>query len=224
MHGTKLALISAVVWWSCIWLGRADAQIIFDNGVPSKSGGFTSDDASGFRFADDFVLASPEMFNTIRFWGIYGPTDTPPATDAFTVIFYGNSGGLPNGANVLATHVLGNPGRTDTGDDTDGGGLNIYVYEATFADMTLGPGQFWVSVYNNTTADLDDNWAWARHAFPGNDARSLDQGATWIHEFSDSELAFQLIVPEPATTTLVMVAIAFVAALSRFRIGITRPV
>ncbi len=54
---------------------------------------------------------------------------------------------------------------------------------------------------------MDDNWAWAQHAFPGNDARSLNSGATWLHEFSDSELAFQLVVPEPGTMLLMVVAL-----------------
>ena len=99
--------------------------------------------------------------------------------------------------------MIGNPGRTDTGDDIDGAPVDIYVYEAQFPEISLGAGQYWVSIYNNTSGDMDDNWAWARHAFPGNDARSLNSGATWLHEFSDSELAFQLIVPEPGTAMLI---------------------
>jgi hypothetical protein len=220
MFAAKLAAVSSVVGCLCICVCRADAQIVFDNGTPSKSGGFISDASAGVRFADDFVLAGPATLGAIRFWGFYPPTDTPSATDDFTVVFYGNSGGLPNGANVLATNVVGSPSRIDTGDDTDGGGLDIYVYDATFTSLALGPGQYWVSVYNNTPADVDDNWAWARHSFPGNDARSLDQGATWIHEFSDSELAFQLIVPEPPAATLVLVAIAMVAAMWLARRGL----
>ncbi len=199
--------VIVIVCWCCLSVTPAGAMIVFDNGTPSKSGGFLSDNDGGVRFADDFVFAAPEVFNGIRFWGFYSPTDTPPLNDVFTAVFYGNAAGLPDGGNVLATRVIGNPGRTDTGDDIDGAPVDIYVYEAQFPEISLGAGHYWVSIYNNTSGDMDDNWAWARHTFPGNDARSLNSGATWIHEFSDSELAFQLIVPEPGTMVLMIVAL-----------------
>jgi hypothetical protein len=126
-------------------------------------------------------------------------------------VFYANAGGLPDGGNVLATRVLGNPGRVDTGDDIDGAPIDIYVYEAQFADISLAAGHYWASIYNNTSGDADDNWAWARYAFPGNDARSLDNGITWLHEFSDSELAFQLIVPEPGSIVFGILTVGIVS-------------
>jgi hypothetical protein len=195
------------VCWCCLLVTPAGAQIVYDNGTPSKSGGFLSDNDGGVRFADDFVFAAPETFGGIRFWGFYSPTDTPPLNDIFTAVFYGNAGGLPDGGNVLATRVIGNPGRVDTGDDIDGAPVDIYVYEAPFPEISLGAGHYWVSIYNNTLGDMDDNWAWARHVFPGNDARSLNNGVTWLHEFSDSELAFQLIIPEPGAAALLVVAL-----------------
>ena len=219
LQSSLILLIAGITL--CFGQSTALAIVVFDNGVQSKSGGFLSDVDASVRFADDFTLAAPELVNAIRFWGFYSPTDTPPATDAFNVVFYANSGGLPNGSSVIASYNVGNPGRTDTGDDTDGGGLNIYVYDATFADHTFPAGHYWVSVYNNTSGDANDNWAWARHALPGNDARSLDGGATWLHEFSDSELAFQLIqVPEPSTIALALVALGglqLIAARTRAR-------
>jgi hypothetical protein len=208
-------LVIVSVCWSCLFVTPARAQIVYDNGTPNKEGGFLSDNDGGVRFADDFRFGAPTQFNGIRFWGFYSPSDTPPVNDAFTVVFYGNSGGLPDGGNILSTHVIGNAGRTDTGDDTNGGLLDIYVYEAPLGDITLGPGQYWVSVYNNTSGDTDDNWAWARHVFPGNDARSLNNGVTWLHEFSDSELAFQLIVPESGTMWLMIVALGGLGVLCR---------
>jgi hypothetical protein len=181
----------------------AGAAIVYDNGAPSQTGAFLSDDDSGFRFADDFLFASPNLVNAIRFWGVYFPSNTPTEADDFSVIFDGNSGGLPDGSNVIASFSIGDPGRIDTGDILAGGGT-IFEYVASFSALLLPAGQYWVSVSNDTAADSDDNWGWARHAFPGNDARSLDMGATWLHEFSDSELAFQLLnlqqneVPEPS--------------------------
>jgi len=183
------------------------AAIIYDNGTPSLSGGFLSDDDSGVRFADDFTLAAPSVVNAVRFWGVYSPTNTPTAPDDFSIIFYGDGGGLPDGTNVIAAYSIGDPGRVDTGDVLVGG-LTVFEYVATFSDLALGTNHYWVSVFNNTSADVDDNWGWARHAFPGNDARSLDMGGTWLHEFSDSELAFQLlnvgpsVVPEPSSLVI----------------------
>ena len=178
----------------------------------ASRGGFSAT----YRFADDFTLAGPETINAIRFWGGYSPTDTP-LSDDFTMIIYGNSGGLPDGSNVIATRLIGDPGRTDTGEDFDGGDQDIYVYEASFGDLALGTGTYWVSVFNNTATDPDDNWFWARHDFPGNDARSLDSGAIWLHEFSDSELAFQLWYPIPEPATLSLLALAPLVALRRRR-------
>jgi hypothetical protein len=214
-RSSKLLLAIPYVCGCWFFVTPAGAQVVFDNGTPSKSGGFVSDNDAGVRFADDFVFAVPETFGGIRFWGFYSPSDTPPLSDAFTAVFYGNAAGLPDGGNVLATRVIGNPGRTDTGDDIDGAPVDIYVYEAQFPEISLGAGQYWVSIYNNTPGDTDDNWAWARHAFPGNDARSPDDGATWFHEFSDSELAFQLVVPEPATAALGVLAVLVVALCQR---------
>jgi hypothetical protein len=192
---------------SVVLVKPAGAAIVYDNGTPSTMGAFLSDDDSGFRFADDFSFAGPSLVNAIRFWGVYAPSNTPTEPDDFNVIFYGDSGGLPDGTNVIAAFAIGDPGRIDTGDVLAGGGT-IFEYVAPFSDLLFAADQYWVSVFNDTTADSDDNWAWARHAFPGNDARSLDMGATWLHEFSDSELAFQLLnlqqnaVPEPATLAI----------------------
>ena len=193
----------------CLVASTARADVIFDNGAPSKSGGFLSDIDANVRFADDFVLAGPATINALRFWGFYSPTGTP-GPDDFTVVFYGNSSGLPNGSTVLSSNMVASACRIDTGDDLDGGG-DIYVYEAPLAPLSLGAGTYWISIVNNTTADNNDNWAWARHAFPGNDARSLNGGASWLHEFSDSELAYQLLnVPEPDGLSMAATAAAVV--------------
>jgi hypothetical protein len=114
-------LVIVSVCWCCLSVTPAVAQIVYDNGTPNKEGGFLSDNDAGVRFADDFRFGTPTLFNAIRFWGFYSPTDTPPVNDAFTVVFYGNGGGLPDGGNILSTHVIGNAGRTDTGEDTNGG-------------------------------------------------------------------------------------------------------
>jgi hypothetical protein len=103
--------------------------------------------------------------------------------------------------------------------------LTLFEYVAPFNDLALAADHYWVSVFNNTTADADDNWGWARHAFPGNDARSLDMGVTWLHEFSDSELAFQLlnvqqnVIPEPTGLVVWSVlGISFAALRGRQRL------
>jgi hypothetical protein len=113
------------------------AAIIYDNGTPSLSGGFLSDDDSGVRFADDFTLAAPSVVNAVRFWGVYSPTNTPTAPDDFSIIFYGDGGGLPDGTNVIAAYSIGDPGRVDTGDVLVGG-LTVFEYVATFSDLALG--------------------------------------------------------------------------------------
>ena len=87
-----------------------------------------------------------------------------------------------------------------------------------FSEIALGAGTYWVSVFNDTAADPDDNWFWARHVFPGNDARSLDLGATWLHEFSDSELAFQLWYPIPEPAALGFLTLGAVAMIRRRRV------
>jgi hypothetical protein len=99
---------------SLVLVTPARSAIIYDNGTPSLSGGFLSDDDTVFRFADDFILASPSVVNAIRFWGAYSPTDTPTAPDDFSIIFYGDAGGLPDGSNVIAAFSIGDAGRVDT--------------------------------------------------------------------------------------------------------------
>ena len=149
----RLHYVFVFLCWCCLAVTPAGAQIVYDNGTPSKSGGVLSDNDGDVRFADDCVFAAAEVFNGIRFWGFYSPTDTPPLNDVFTAVFYGNAAGLPDGGNVLAARVIGNPGRTDTDDDLDGAPVDIYVYEAQFPQISLGAGQYWVSIYNNTPGD-----------------------------------------------------------------------
>jgi len=96
---------------------------------------------------DNFVLSTAQTIEQIVFWTGYFPSDVPLATDTLTVIFHQDNGGVP-GATV-ATESNVPYMREQTGVVLFG--VHEWVHTLTLATpVTLGPGTFWLEIFNNT--------------------------------------------------------------------------
>lgn len=139
----------------------ATAQTTILSQLPSQGSGILSDPdccVSGQSLAEHFVMTSTDTIAEIKVWGGYMFNNIPTLSDNFTVIFHNDSAGLP-GTNA-APPESGIPStRFDTGINLFGT-FDEYEYTLTLANpVTLGPGTYWVEVFNDTTGS-PDNFFW----------------------------------------------------------------
>jgi hypothetical protein len=111
--------------------------------------------------------------------------------------------GLPDPLSIVTRIDLGDSDRTDTG--TDGLGIDLYTYTASFAGVSLtGDTRYWLTIVNHTTDDTNDDWVWAGKHEVGNFAISGDGGLTWLDTPAGS-FSFLLggtAVPEPSVVVV----------------------
>lgn len=185
----------------------ARADIIFDQyGAPETA--FDSDFEAGsgfFQQADDFHLDfGANSITDIHWWGAYSFGNDPTEPDNFTIRIFENDAGLPAGDPIFEL-IAGDVGRADTGIDLFDR-LDMYAYSVDIPALTLEADKtYWLSIINDTAADLNDTWLWAAQ-FGGTSAIWGLGGELW-REFVVSQ-SFQLTndalleVPEPATMAL----------------------
>ncbi len=108
--------------------------------------------------AENFVADELVEIDVLKFWGGYYPNDITQEPDTFTVIFRQDDTGLPGAEISRSTHV--GPPRLLSGYLATMG-VNEYEYTIDLTpDVALGPGTFWVEIYNDTTGN-SDSWVWA---------------------------------------------------------------
>jgi hypothetical protein len=200
-----------VVLTFLVWGTAAGAAVIFSNGGIGSNGQVSDTDTSqttGFA-ADDFSLAAgANVITGIQWTGLYAFNNSPLATDNFTIQFFVNAAGVPAVAPFLSLPI-GNVPRVDTGVNASFGS-DIFSYSANVAPIPLAPGTtFWMSIFNNTAADTNDNWFWGMTDAAGNGAFRSDQVSAWttIGFRTDFTLTGPLAVSEPSSLALLSIAV-----------------
>jgi hypothetical protein len=173
------------------------ATVIFSQPVDAGAVGFISDFGGDAQEADNFVLGSPAVLGTVRWWGGYDSNDVQ--TDSFVIrLFDDNGAGLPQIDPFLETPAA--PTRQLTG-LTDPLGADLYLYSSELAaGVPLAGGTvYYLSIVNDTSAG---NWFWALDGI-GNDFSREADGLPWEEFPTDGNHAFELsAVPEPTTASL----------------------
>lgn len=180
---------STVAFGALVCTSHTSAQI-FDNGDPS--GGFgtnvLSERDSFNQVADDFDLAGSATVGQIQWWGS-GDGDT------FEMRIFSVELGNPSNT-PLHTVGLGTVAGTPTGF----GGGDILEYNAGFADINLGPGDYLLSIVETTPGN---DWFWSASCEDGCEGESWRRGTdvdAWAT--GNWQFAFVLDVPEPGTGAL----------------------
>jgi len=186
----------------------SSANIIWDNGGPDQRGRVLSDFRSGDvssegQAADNFTFTTAQIVNQIQWWGdYYSPNNFPPPTlDDFTIRFFSVTGGVP--ATIpLFEYAVGDVGRIDSGLDVFG--TDIYDYRVTIPDTMLGPGNYLLSIVNNTAnSPTVPIWLWGTsNAVTGARYHRRFDGNTW--DPSAEELAFNISGPVPDMGTSIL--------------------
>ena len=107
------------------------------------------DDCGGVQVAAEaFVLGDFATIDVVRFWGGYDE-EIVLDSDRFTVVFRGDVAGLPSFI-IRKMDPVPATTRAPTG-NTIGGFSDEYEYTIDLElNLTLGPGTYWVEIYNDT--------------------------------------------------------------------------
>lgn len=159
-----------------------------------------SDSNIGSLTADDFVLGSTDTILSVTWQGANSPTG-PPGADAFRINFYSDP---LDSSSLIQSFSVGAANRVAAGGTVGDFGDLLYNYWANLDTGFLATGgtRYWISIVNDAVVDPSNAWLWAGSV--GSGRGSLDNGASWIAQ--DSQTNFVLSntpVPEPATLTLV---------------------
>jgi len=204
MKALRLLIMVVLVWGTA-----AHAAVIFSNGGIGNNGFISDTDfpPNGQFSADDFILATgANTITGIQWTGSYFPGNTPQAADVFTIQIYADVAGAPAAGAPLLTLPIGNPGRTDTGVNTLAGD-DIFAYSVNVAPIVVAAGtRFWLSIFNNTSVDTNDNWFWTIQDGAGNSFTRTDMAGAWsqINNRHDFTL-IGTVVPEPSTLALLLI-------------------
>ena len=187
----------------------SQAQILVDRSPPDHVSVVVSDSGGTPQYvANAFTLSSAATVGGFNFWGVFsagGPTAS------FVVNFFTSAGAVPG-------TLLASTSATLTGAPTGGVTLGFfpeYFYQMNVSPLALGPGNYFVSVFDNSSGS---RFAWNTSSQTGTFAASGSSG-TGPWSTSPGTMAFQITgpaaVPEGgATGVFLCLALLACAALA----------
>ena len=140
--------------WVRIFEGGGTGECMVQDSEGATQGSYSDVDCepcgTGIQIcAEDFVMATTEHIESIRFWGFDSGGEIDP--DVFTVIFRDDDAGAP-GAAIAGLSVSG-----VAADFQDGNEYRIDLDQYFSADFA--PGTYWCEIYNDSTGS-EASWAW----------------------------------------------------------------
>lgn len=167
--------IGWVILLTGINISPVKAAIIVDNGTDIFAA-ITSDFDASVQLADEFTLTETSKIQEIIWYGQYSDGGIP-LDDRFTIRFFEKVQGQYS-SEPWREFNLDNINRIDLGLGLFG--VNLFEYSATLTPLTLNPGNYLLSIVNNTQVEIDD-WYWSA---------SLPQDEDFEHflRFEDEEL------------------------------------
>jgi hypothetical protein len=202
-------VLRSLIALGLMWGVAAHAVVIYDNSAAVNSTVFSDPSISQFAepqfIADDFSLSpGANSITGIRWTGVYAPA-TSVVPDNFRIQLFANVAGAPDLTPIISLFI-GDPGRTDTGLDIFAN--DLFAYSVTVPPIILAPNTtFWLSIVNDTSADLVSNWGWATQTFdfgPEVIAQRFDEADPWeLPAFAqDFTLSGPVSIAEPAAIVL----------------------
>lgn len=142
---------------------------------PSSSDAGTISDVNGLsnrgaQAADNLTLASPVTVRSVKWWGYFDDNDVPTTPISFDIIFYADSGELPDQGNILSSTRVTFTEIVDTGENFGGDPEeeDIYVFEANVPPTNLPGGtQVWFSVLADSGSSNDGEFFWRFDSITG---------------------------------------------------------
>ena len=159
---TKLSIIRILGLFiaSSFFAAHATAAIILSQSPPGADSAFRSDSAASFvnQQAQVITLGAGTNIATVVVWGHYDSLSGPPPSDNFTISFYDDNSGSPQGSPITPLPVIASTLREATSLTTVLGQA-IYKYTFNFSSsVTLAAATTYISVLNNTSAATA--WLW----------------------------------------------------------------
>jgi len=198
-----LTLVVAAVALGSIPIHVA-ATPIFSQTFSAISGRLSDADTPTFT-ADNFSIGAADTVRSVSWQGFYYSNGSAPALDDFAISFYSDNSGSVGGL-IQTFNVDNNVNRVGTGVLLFNNASEFFNYTADLGTgISLGAGAYWISVFNDTTADTNDSWYWSVELGNGNPA-ALNQNGSW--RIVSGENYFVLdnenlsAVPEPSSLAL----------------------
>ncbi len=210
-----------VVVFALAGIAPANAQVIVDH-APYPSGGSGSDtalpnSAAPFTWqqsADDFRVSAAAEVTHVNWWGFH-IENIAPLAEIMQIRLYAEQAGDGLPGDILYEETFENPERVDTGRRIGiVGRPHEYRYHAKLSvpmELNADVG-YWLEIAQLGDGTSGFQWELSRvetnsYAFQNN------LFPDWRRTTASSDLAFQLVVPEPLTASLLLLELVFAAGL-----------
>lgn len=198
---------------------RADTS--FHRQAPGRTFGVTSDTlwhtdsnvATSSLLADRFSVSESAVLCRVRFWGFYGSSlaqqpEPAPLIETMRIRIYDEVAGLPG--TTLFENYVSNPSRSATGISIPTGpNPPEYLFNAPLdACFSLESNtQYWIEIAQ--VGDIESRFRWENSNTPGEYAVQFPVGSAWSVTIGSGQMAYELWTPEPHTSALLGLALAY---------------
>jgi hypothetical protein len=213
----RLFIFSVLITVGLMTLPGASAAVVYSNSVTPITATH-SDVQVDIQVFDAFKLGSDATVNTVEWKGLYhGPyPSVASGVDAFSIRFYSDANG--DIGPLLGEFRVGNAVNRTATAQIFSRDIPFYQYEAGLGngiDLLAGT-QYWLSIQNDTSANLASDWFWALEYAPANSkfrlANSYQNAPNNNHDFILSNNGQLNAVPAPATLPLLGLGLFGIAA------------